>query len=439
MNELQSLVGWFIFESLIALICSLITLKYYHHRKYWFSYRVMIISTLVSIFHFITVYKVLVTKGLSLYFFIATLLVLIIGILYAISLIFSETRKRPWLKAAGFFLFFLGLGLLLSTTWAISSISARTGGIIGKIEQWASLIGSVIPVLFIMNFLSEKSTAKKNNTSSQESFDILMGAVALLSVVSMFIFGSNLAKESLRLSSNVNYVTDGVKILAQPFDARTYVNGQGDTMRYRLMMPLDYDSTKKYPLVVCLHGSSGCGTDNFKQIAASMPAQFFSNDENRTKYSAFIFVPQCPRLKSWGGIPDIPAVDSLVFETINALEQKLAIDVKRRYVVGNSLGGYGAWYFISKHPKMFAAALPICGGGNPELARNIVDVPVWAFHGAKDRNVPVSGSRNMIEAVKKFGGNPRYTEYADEGHDIWDKVKDTSGLFDWLFAQNRDN
>ncbi len=149
-------------------------------------------------------------------------------------------------------------------------------------------------------------------------------------------------------------------------------------------------------------------------------------------------MPECPPGKSWGNLPDRPVEDSLVFETINALEKEFAIDEKRLYVTGHSLGGYGTWYFICARPDMFAAAIPTSGEGNPKLAKNIVDVAVWAFHGKKDRNVKVSGSRDMIQAMKAAGGHPRYTEFADERHNIWKKVEDTPGLLDWLFAQKRD-
>ena len=88
---------------------------------------------------------------------------------------------------------------------------------------------------------------------------------------------------------------------------------------------------------------------------------------------------------------------------------------------------------------MFAAAIPVCGGGDPKLARNIVDVPVWAFHGEKDRSVPVKLTREMIDAIKNAGGHPRYTEFPDAGHNIWDEVKNTPGLLEWLFAQKCDN
>ena len=132
-------------------------------------------------------------------------------------------------------------------------------------------------------------------------------------------------------------------------------------------------------------------------------------------------------------------MDTLVFETIHELEGEFAeIDVKRIYVIGVSRGGYGSWHFICTQPGMFAAAVPVCGGEDPAHANKIVTVPVWAFHGREDRNVPVKLSRDMIEAIKQAGGSPRYTEFPDAGHDIWDMVNNTPGLLDWLFSQKRD-
>lgn len=81
--------------------------------------------------------------------------------------------------------------------------------------------------------------------------------------------------------------------------------------------------------------------------------------------------------------------------------------------------------------------MPVCGGGDPSQAANMVDVAVWAFHGEDDRNVPVSGSRDMISAIKKSGGNPQYTEFAGSGHDIWYYVTITPGVFEWLFEQRK--
>ena len=86
---------------------------------------------------------------------------------------------------------------------------------------------------------------------------------------------------------------------------------------------------------------------------------------------------------------------------------------------------------------MFAAAIPVCGGGAPNYAQNMVDVAIWAFHGERDALAPVSGSRDMVAAIKKAGGKPRYTEFPGSGHDIAKQVNQTPGLLDWLFAQRR--
>lgn len=188
---------------------------------------------------------------------------------------------------------------------------------------------------------------------------------------------------------------------------------------------------------MCLHGGAGWGTDNYRQFEGSLFARLLSKAANREKYPAFLFVPQCPPGSSWGGLADLPAIDSLVFEAIRALEGEFAIDKNRIYVVGHSLGGYGTWNFIGKNPGRFAAAIPAAGEGDPALAANMRDVAIWAFHGANDRNVPVSGSRNVIEAIRKAGGNPRYTESPNGGHS-WEIVTETPGVLDWLFAQKRD-
>jgi predicted peptidase len=199
------------------------------------------------------------------------------------------------------------------------------------------------------------------------------------------------------------------------------------------MKPLNDDPSRKYPLVVCLHHGGARGRDNVRQVENS-DAPFLAHYLHREKYPAFLFVPQCPQESTWQS----PAVELLVMETIEALEQAFPIDAKRRYVMGTSLGGYGTWHLIGTHPDAFAAAIPRCGAGNSALAPNMVQVPVWAFHGVKDEDVPVRGSREMIEAIRKAGGQPRYTEFADAGHDIHRPFEETPGVLDWLFAQHRE-
>lgn len=275
---------------------------------------------------------------------------------------------------------------------------------------------------------------------------ILLGLLMPLSVPEAFSQEDSTSVARHKLA-RINVATT-----AEHFEAISHVNSQNDTLRYRLLKPIDYDPNKKYPLVVCLAGAGGRGDDNISQIAGCWPALELSRPENRRMYKAFVFVPQCPTGANWGtslgereyehlsklGRADVPSVSSLVFEVMKALETKYSIDTTRRYITGLSMGGYGTWHFILTHPKTFTAAIPICGGGNPELASNIKELPVWAFHGQLDKVVPVSFSKNMIAAIKASGGNPKYTEFPEAGHVSWPLAYDTPGLLDWLFDQQNE-
>jgi len=439
---LQTYLGWLVLIVLINLVVIFVLLKYYHYKKYWFTFSVSIIVTIATLCYFIIVYSILAIGELRDYFSIAFLITLGTSLLYYISLLFSRAGKRPWLKTTGIFGFILMLILVSAFIWSLNSQDFQIKVTLDKILNWASLASSIlIPILYIMNFLSESRALKADyeNRRLQNRLKVLMVFAGVTAFSATLVLAGNLANESQAALNWINRGPERAQSLAQPFEARTYVNSQRDTLLYRLMKPLDYDSTQKYPLVVCLHGGGGWGTDNVKQIEGSWAAQILMKQHNRKEYPAFIFVPQCPPGFSWGGgIPNHPGIDFLVFETISAVEEAFEIDEKRRYVMGASLGGYGSWQFICTRPKMFAAAIPICGGGDPSLAQNIVDVPVWAFHGAKDRNVPVRRSREMIEEIKKAGGNPQYTEFPDAGHIISAQVRETPGLLDWLFVQKRD-
>lgn len=434
-GELSLLGGLLAFEFLISLIWSLILLKYYHVKGYGFSFATLIASIIASFLVLLSLSSILSTRQLSDYFIVATLASMTINVFYAGGLIVSKTSERPWLRVAGIILLLQGLIFLFSMIWGLNSTTFMQGGALAKVERWASLSGILAYVLFALNFAHEKVAAEDSNKIGGKSLVPVMRFVSFIALFSGLFFGPRLVAETISLRNDPERINKNLKELAQPFEAHIFSNSRGERLPYRLLKPLHYDSTKKYPLVVCLHGSSGCGNDNVKQVVGSLTVQLLSEYKNRIKYPAFLLVPQCPHERSWGGIPDLPAVDSLVFEIIHALEQKLPIDKDRRYVTGNSLGGYGVWHFINTRPDMFAAAIPISGGGNPALAKNIIDVPVWAFHGAKDRNVSVIGSRLMIDGMKKIGGNPLYTEYPDAAHDINERIKKTPGLLDWLFAQ----
>lgn len=124
----------------------------------------------------------------------------------------------------------------------------------------------------------------------------------------------------------------------------------------------------------------------------------------------------------------------LVLDLIDALSKEYRVDTDRIYLTGLSLGD-GTWALISRKPDLLAAALPVCGGGDPARAKKLTTLPIWCFHGDKDELVPVERSREMIAAIKKAGVKPEYTEYKGVGHDSWTRTSKNDEVLDWLFKQ----
>ena len=230
------------------------------------------------------------------------------------------------------------------------------------------------------------------------------------------------------------------------FTAETYRNARNQTMPYRLFTPPAYEKKNQYPLVVWLHGGAGRGSNNRNQISFGnvLGAHVWTTPENQTKHPCFVVAPQCPDNEVWSDVRD-PVTNPiggepsasllLALEILRDLENKFRIDVRRLYVAGQSMGGFGTWSLIEAYPNMFAAAIPLCGGGDPTQATKLTKIPIWAFHGAKDETVSVEGSRSMIAAIRKAGGNPKYTEYPDVSHDVWTKAFNEPELLPWVFDQ----
>ncbi len=214
-------------------------------------------------------------------------------------------------------------------------------------------------------------------------------------------------------------------------EKRTFKSG-GAELPYRLLKPAGYDPKKSYPLVVFLHGAGERGSDNEAQIRHGV--REFASAKHRKQYPCFLIAPQCPAKRGWAGSEP----ERLVLELIPALQKEFSIDAKRIYVTGLSMGGYGTWNLIGRRPELFAAAVPICGGGNEKMAEKMAKVPIWAFHGDKDTAVPVDRSRKMIAAIEKAGGKPKYTEYKGVGHDSWTRAYGDAKMFAWMFAQKKE-
>ncbi len=225
------------------------------------------------------------------------------------------------------------------------------------------------------------------------------------------------------------------------FIPKSFDNSHGVTMPYRLFIPESHEKGKKYPLVLWLHGGAGRGNDNLKQISGgnTMGSHIWTAPRNQLKNPCFVVAPQCPIGESWASPDPVTPTKQLrlVIELMQSLQKVFSLDAQRFYVAGQSMGGFGTWAVISQYGAMFAAAIPICGGGNEAEAPKLRKVPIWAFHGEKDAAVSVERTRNMIRAMKQAGGKAKYTEYKGAGHAIWDQVFSEPDLLTWTFAQSK--
>jgi len=229
------------------------------------------------------------------------------------------------------------------------------------------------------------------------------------------------------------------------YEKSTYTDAAGKKLPYRILKPAKIAPGKSYPLVLFLHGAGERGDDNIKQLAHG--AVDFANAAKRDKYPCFVIFPQCPVKLRWvevsWGLPahTMPAEPSeplkLALELVDKLTADLPVDKNRIYVTGISMGGFGTWDAIQRRPDFFAAAIPICGGGDPAEAAKLKNLPIWAFHGDSDRAVQPRRTTDMIQAITKAGGKPKMTLYRGVGHNAWTATYANPEVFDWLFSQKK--
>ena len=231
-----------------------------------------------------------------------------------------------------------------------------------------------------------------------------------------------------------------------PLEKAMWKDASGKELPYRLMKPEGYDATKKYPLVVFLHGAGERGNNNENQLVHGVP-QFVSK-ENREKYPCFLIAPQCPSNSKWNDVDwgaathtlpkEMTDASRMTIALVESLLKEYSIDPKRVYLTGLSMGGYGTWDLLARRPELFAAAVPVCGGADEATAEKIKNIPIWVFHGAKDGAVKPARSRNMVAALEKAGGKPKYTEYQNVGHDSWNPAYKDAEMMRWLFGQMKE-
>ncbi len=236
-----------------------------------------------------------------------------------------------------------------------------------------------------------------------------------------------------------------------PYQQKTYLSKNGTEIPYRLLYPAGFDPSRKYPLVLFLHGAGERGNDNQAQLVHG--SSLFL--EKQAQFPAIVVFPQCPKDRYWSSVKidrsqpkykfeyDYKSTKetselSAVMDLLEDLRSKHKIDKNRIYIMGLSMGGMGTFEAITRHPRIFAAAIPICAGGDPSLVGSFAKkVPLWVFHGDEDAVVHVDYSREMVKAIEDAGGKVKYTEYPGINHNSWNNAFAEPELLPWLFSQKK--
>ncbi|HWL95430.1 MAG TPA: dienelactone hydrolase family protein [Phycisphaerae bacterium] len=200
--------------------------------------------------------------------------------------------------------------------------------------------------------------------------------------------------------------------------------------KYLVYLPPQYEDNAdhKWPVILCLHGSGEIGTENRAQTGVGLPRHILRNID---EFPFIVVMPQARSMWFRG------ANGAAAFSALEATLREYRTDRDRVYLTGFSMGGYGTWELSIVQPDVFAAIVPLCGDAPDDFLANIKSLPVWAFHGEMDKNVPVAGSRDAVRTLKELGADPKYTEYPKTGHKIWDKVYSSKALWRWLLEQRR--
>ncbi len=235
------------------------------------------------------------------------------------------------------------------------------------------------------------------------------------------------------------------------YEKKTFTLSEGKVLPYRILYPEGYDRSRKYPVLLFLHGAGERGTDNEKQLIHG--AKMFLKPENRTAFPAIVILPQCPENSYWAvidrgkepgkfsfnyaGAPNWPL--EAAQELLKQVIRDESVDPQRVYVTGLSMGGMGTFELVYRNPTLFAAAVPICGGGNTEQYDNRVGETAFrVFHGDKDAVVDVNLSRNMVDRLKQLQVKiVEYKEYPGVNHNSWDNAFAEPDFLTWMLARQR--
>lgn len=214
------------------------------------------------------------------------------------------------------------------------------------------------------------------------------------------------------------------------FNERVFEDAQG-RHKYQVFIPYNYNQKSNWPVVLFLHGAGERGVDGQRQTQVGLGA-FLRSQPSR--FPAIAVFPQCeditgPITEAW----QADATDGRrALAILTAVEKEFKTNPAQRVLTGWSMGGFGVWDMAAAMPEFWSAVVPVSGGGNPALAGNLNDLPIWAIHGGVDRVVLPSETERMVAAIQKSGGKIHQTILPESGHDVWKLAYSDANVIRWM-------
>ncbi len=228
-------------------------------------------------------------------------------------------------------------------------------------------------------------------------------------------------------------------------EGKVFTASDGTLLPYRMYAPSAQAPEEGFSVYIHLHGEEGRGNDNLAQTTSGM--ELVNKIIEEKGEETIVLVPQCAQDAQWVDVPLTQGVYSInqvaqtkyvgaVMELLEAMKTSYTVNTNQLYLGGHSMGAYGVWDLLARYPNTFAAAIPVCGGADPDKAQSIKNVAIRAYHSADDSVVPVFGIRNMVDSLREWNGNITYEEFTDKGHEIWTQAYGVSDQVEWLFGQS---
>ena len=245
---------------------------------------------------------------------------------------------------------------------------------------------------------------------------LLLQAGFLLAVLAVYAVGS------------ARYPLEPALEQTQAFERHYYLTSTFPFLTsYLLFTPTNYDPSRKYKLLLALHGAS----------KRSEGAYAATRDDVQQLCDCFVLMPMAPPYQAWANMEGSLEALAMAMDLIAGMRRTYSIDERRIYVTGHSMGAVGTFAALAHYPETFAAGVAVNGNWFPADAAKFRNQKLWVFHGDKDKIFPISDTFALVRQIGIEGGNPKFTVMRGVGHNSWPAYRDPA-LWRWLTAQRRE-